>query len=303
MFVGGPMDFCYVDESGDGGELLTETRPASTPLVAIVGVIVPGTSWSDVIWSFLSLKKELNPHLHREQLDKVISCEMKGSDLRSDVRSPSRRRRRRAIRAIDGTMQILERTSCKIIARVHLKNIGEPANERALYTSSIGWLGATFQSYLVERGTEGLLVLDSRNHPKNLPVCHAISTRKFKSGGDQMSRVREVPLFGHSASHTVLQVADIVASALIFPLACSAFGRHLDWNVHSHHGYDELRTEFGARVRHLQYRYSNGAPARWRGGVHVSQPNRNLSSARIFGEPSTRGPGGLLAPSTELFGA
>ena len=44
-------------------------------------------------------------------------------------------------------------------------------------------------------------------------------------------------MFGHSDSHVALQVADILASAVLFPAACSAYCQALTWNQHIHPGY------------------------------------------------------------------
>lgn len=71
--------------------------------------------------------------------------------------------------------------------------------------------------------TTGLMILDSRTKVKNVGSVHGIITRKFKSGGDNLANLIESPVFGHSDSHIGLQLADIVASAGIFPMACAAY--------------------------------------------------------------------------------
>ena len=38
-------------------------------------------------------------------------------------------------------------------------------------------------------------------------------------------------MFGHSDAHVALQIADIVASALLFPMACAAYCYELGKNV------------------------------------------------------------------------
>jgi hypothetical protein len=69
----------------------------------------------------------------------------------------------------------------------------------------------------------GLVVLDSRTKVKNTGNADVITTQIFRQGGDPFQQFVEVPVFGHSDSHVVLQIADIIASTVVFPAACSAF--------------------------------------------------------------------------------
>lgn len=107
------MDICYVDESGSS-ELLCESAPGSTPVLVISGLIVPDGKLKDLVWEFLQLKKEFNPSLaDAPRLWEVIATEIKGANLRADVRSGVRRRVRRAHGMIGKILALLERHQCR----------------------------------------------------------------------------------------------------------------------------------------------------------------------------------------------
>jgi hypothetical protein len=63
-------------------------------------------------------------------------------------------------------------------------------------------------------------------------VSHSIFTQKFKAEGDQYPRVLEMPTFGHSNNHVGIQIADLLASALLYPMATCAYCRGHVSNVH-----------------------------------------------------------------------
>lgn len=96
-------------------------------------------------------------------------------------------------------------------------------------------------------------------------------------------------MFGHSDSHVALQVADILASAVLFPAACSAYCQALTWNQHIHPGYDQIRAQFGPRLKALQYRYFDPSLQVWRGGIYPTGPTGGLA-------PTLLAPPASLAP-------
>jgi hypothetical protein len=90
----------------------------------------------------------------------------------------------------------------------------------------------------------------------------------------------EVPLFAHSDNHAGIQIADLVVSTLVFPIACSAYGAP-EGNVHTSSRYRGLRAEHGERLRALQYRYLDKT-GRTRGGIVVSDPVGKRSGSCLF---------------------
>lgn len=279
------MDICYIDESGSS-ELLCTSAQASTPVFALVAVIVPEGRVRDLVWEFLKIKKLFSPSLAgpNVQLSDLIRAEIKGADLRGDVRRGGQGKRR-AFGIIDRLFDQLDRYDCRIVARVMAKTVDVQTDDRTIYGSSIGWICRTFHRYLDERQSSGLVILDSRTKVKNTPNSDVITTQVFRHGGDPFPRFAEVPVFGHSDSHVVLQIADILASAVVFPTACSAYCSHLGWNHHSHSGYHDIRTRYGPRLQARQFRYRDLATEQWRGGIYSYGNLGNAKPSDMFRSP------------------
>lgn len=94
--------------------------------------------------------------------------------------------------------------------------------------------------------------------------------------------MREVPLFAHSDNHAGLQLADLVASTLAFPMAAAAYCKPRTGAPHSSPYYDDVRSAFGRRLMSRQYRYRDET-GRWRGGLVVSDPIGHQSGSLLFG--------------------
>ncbi|MEU2051791.1 hypothetical protein [Streptomyces bungoensis] len=107
-------------------------------------------------------------------------------------------------------------------------------------------------------------------------------TRKYRAGGDPLKGVIESPVFGHSDTHTLLQLSDLVVSSLLFPIACHAYLSDVTWNVHCDDAYRPLREHFGERLKKLQFRYQDPAGT-WRGGIVVSDRRTTQPSSLMFG--------------------
>lgn len=62
--------------------------------------------------------------------------------------------------------------------------------------------------------------------------------------------------YGHSTNFAMLQLADIVCSAVLFPMYCYSFARSipdisLD-NININDGYGEIARRYSERIKHLQ---------------------------------------------------
>src|SRR5690606_19469580 len=110
---------------------------------------------------------------------------------------------------------------------------------------------------------------DCRSKAINVSVSHSIFTQRFKSSGDQYNRILELPLFANTDNHAGLQVADLLCSALLFPIAAYSYCLGHVNNVHVSQEYELLKTRYGSRLQQLQHRYRDGKD-RYRGGVTVS---------------------------------
>lgn len=290
------MYFCYVDESGSD-EMLDEEHPAASPVFALMGLIVPGDRQKSLIWDFLRLKKTLRPQLAgpKVKLSELVRAEIKGSDVRADVRdTTSRRRRRGGVRVMDQVLTLLETHQCGLIGKVVVKQPDVRMDQVGVYTSAVAELAASFNSQLSVAGDEGIMILDAQTKTKNVANVHTITTRKFRSGGDPLPHLVEAPLFGHSDTHVPLQIVDLVVSSMIFPMACRAYQGHLDWSVHCHPNYQEITARFGERLRALEYRYKDGGYRR--GGVRVTDIAERRPSLALYGALPP-GPG-QTGPST-----
>ena len=177
---------------------------------------------------FLHLKRRFNPR-YAESLRhdlRIMIYEIKGSDIRSDIRSASRNKRRRALGILDKTLSILERYECRIIAKAYIKEPGGIFDGVAAYTSTIQALYANFENFLdTKDGASGIVVADSRRKGQNNKVSFSIFTKKHRSAGDAYPHIIEMPLFGHSENHVGLQMADWIASALLYPMLSYTYCR------------------------------------------------------------------------------
>ena len=155
------------------------------------------------------------------------------------------------------------------------------------YHMSVAGIADDFHNRLAATGQSGMMVLDARTKVKNTPNVLGVTTRKFRSGGDPLPRLVESPVFGHSDSHLGLQAADIVASALVFPLACLAYCDNMPWNTHCHGNYQRILQRYAERLHKLECRDVVGGGGRT-GGVKVHDLRNHRASIEIFGPRAPR---------------
>lgn len=274
------MFLCYVDESGDEAPLRTRRDP---PVLVLGGLIVAEQHAKGLIWDFLQLKKDFNDSLRSadSKLSDVIAMEVKGAGIRSDLRSDSRRRRRRAVGILDKLLSLLETHQVQVIAEVHVK--GQRTLGRWVYPQAVARLAEQLEVQLRAAQSRGIMVLDARTKSKNVPSVARITTKRFRTGGDEFPHLVESPVFGHSDAHVILQIADLLVSALLFPMACAGFCLCLLDNVHPSDQYLDVRARFGERVRLLEHRYLNAQGDRV-GGIRVFD-HMNRQPTRAMLEP------------------
>lgn len=263
------MHLCYVDESGDTRPLDPADRNR-VPVCVVAGVLIEQRKLHQLTNDFLLLKGKWFPNAvsSRHFLERV-KTEIKGADLRRALRNgQSRNRRRHTIGFLDDFVDLLEAYQIGIVGRVWIKEINGPCDGSALYTFSIQAIASYFQHFLAARKSHGQIIADSRTPAHNAEVAHSIFTQKFKAPGDEYGRLLEMPTFGHSENHVGIQIADLVCSALIFPMATATYClAHLPNNVHVNRGFLQLKGRYGSRLSQRQYRYV--ADGRRRGGLTV----------------------------------
>jgi len=276
------VHLCYIDEAGNG-QTLDPVRPDAPPVLVVGGFTVPRAQVKSLTWAFLDVKKHYRPQLRNaEQLSEVIQHEIKGSDVRKNLRAGNHNWRRAAMDLVDSLLGILETHETRVLARVWIKEEGLAFDESGVYPASVAALNETFQAQLAHEHSRGMMVLDSRTKVKNAPNVHCVTTRKYRTGGDSLRGVIESPVFGHSDTHTLLQLADLVVSSLLFPIACHAYLGDVTWNVHCDDAYRPLREQFGRRLKKLQFRYQDPV-GKWRGGIVVSDRRTQQPSSLMFG--------------------
>jgi len=273
--------FCYLDESG-GAEPPDRDRDA-TPVMVILGLVVDAAQVPALTRDFLALKRQYFPGNYRSGhgLDH-IKVEVKGSELLQMTRSTSRGKRRQAARMRDDLLSLVAAHDCRILGRVWVKEPGKSLKPAATYCYAVQDIARHFSQYLQSQSSEGLLIADGRGHPQNVGTAHSIFTQKWSIAGDPYPAMIEVPLFAESDNHAGLQIADLLATAFVFPMAATAYCAPRSGAVHSSPRYEEVRRAFGGRLRSLQYRYRDEA-GRWRGGLVVSDKAGQQSGSILFG--------------------
>lgn len=264
------MHLCYMDESGHTSEI-SPAQPDQPPVFVLVGVSVPLARAKELTWGFLQLKKEFEPRLQRVRLSELITFELKGSSIRRDIRGRSRRTSRRALGQLDKTLRLLEKCGCQIMGKIVTKTVGPLRSDDSVYPPAVRDIAESFESLCAASASNGLMILDSRTKHKNMGNVNGITSQRFRSGGDPFPHLVEAPLLGHSDLHVPLQLVDIVASGLVFPIACAVYCASYDWNAHVRPEYLALREQFGARLQQLEYRYVDANGNR-RGGFQIEDP-------------------------------
>ena len=277
------MRICYIDESGDGRRP-NPSFPDVPPVLVICGLVLESDAIPALTGEFLKeLKEKKRFHPSKaglRPLDGILN-EVKGSDIRRDVHSGSRRRNRAAIGFLDRTTDLLSKYSVGIIGRVGIKHPSKQSNEPAMYTFSIQDIARHLQHDIAQQATTGLIICDSRSNSQNANVAHSVFTGMFKRTGNDYPNIVEMPVFGHSENHAGLQLADLVTSALVFPLACRTYCRGYMTGPHVHPAYDKLRSRYGMWLKHHQVRYQDAA-GRWVGGLTVSDSFGHRGGGEMF---------------------
>lgn len=275
------LRIAYLDESGDTAPLASATS-LTPPVFVPAAVILKQTRIQPLTTDFLRLKQRYFPAL-MPRTGHYLDCvrtEIKGAEIRRDLRLGRKTLIRHHLGFLDQFMSLLEKHDAKIVGRVWIKGIGKPINPTALYTSSVQNICSYFHHFLEREDDVGFIVADSRTAPQNSQVAHSVFTQKFSLHGDRYERLLEMPTYGHSENHVGLQVTDLLCSALLFPMAAFVYCSGHVTSVHVNPAYERLRARYGARLKRLQYRYSDGH--RSIGGIMVCDELTRRSGVHLF---------------------
>lgn len=282
------MYLCYIDEAGCTGRLPSQ-RSDIQPTFTLVGVIVPYGYLDSLTHAWIHLKERFFRESLSAQQRKTgrshylegILYEIKGNEIRKDIAGSSRNKRRHRIGFLDATVKLLRNHRVQFFARSLIKGVGVDIRGQSLYTSFAQDLCKDFQSFLATFSDEGLVIADSRDPNNNTSVAHSIFTSKYRAAGDLYPNLAEMPTFGHSDNHAGLQIADLLASAMITPALIAHYcSPHIN-GTHIRPKYHHIRTRYTNPLRELQYRYQD-ADGYWRGGLHVKDRLDGLRTGSLF---------------------
>lgn len=252
--------------------------------MVILGLIIDASLVPAITRDFLALKRRHFPGRFPTgpALNHVLT-EIKGSELLQMTRSDSRNKRRQAHIFRLGLLDLVTRYGCGIVGRVWVKEKGKSLKVTASYCYAVQDISLHFSQFLLSDRSQGLLIADGRTQSQNIQVAHSIFTQKWRTGGDPYPPIQEVPLFAHSDNHVGLQIADLIASTLVFPMAAAGYCAQARTLAHSSPRYKEVAKAHGETLKDLQFRYRDET-GRWRGGLVVSDPVGKRPGSALFGE-------------------
>lgn len=280
---------CSIDESGDL-VLLTEWAGQGMPLFVICGVFIDRDVATDLKRDFLVARRRIFRHSpHDPLLAELYEHEGKGSKLRRRVRKGSSDRT--AFEYLNAAIGLMEVYGVRFVGSVRVKEPNRPFAEMATYDKILCALTSDFHHYLESNGTLGQLTFDGRSKDQDLSAQRALCDHKYNPHHpsqilDRLPLLAGIPTPGDSKIHFGLQLADLLASALLFPMAMAAYSGAEPTNAHVSPAYRAITSAFGPRLFALQYRY-RGKGRQRRGGVLVSTHDRHLSPEKLFGLDKT----------------
>ncbi|MEQ1527176.1 MAG: DUF3800 domain-containing protein [Gallionella sp.] len=275
------MYLCYIDEAGCPGALPSATSDIQ-PILVLTGLFLPQCNLIAITRDFLTLKAQFNPDVAsklKHELD-IARYEIKGSDLRRDIRKGNRNLRRQVFGFLDKTLGLLEKYDVKLAAKIYIKKPNGGFDGKAVYASAVQSLCAEFQTYLAVKNSSGIVIADSRTPGLNSIVSHSVFTQKFRAAGDPYSHILEMPVFGHSENHVAIQMADFLSSTLLFSMASHIYCTGHISSVHVHTNDQKIAERYAERLRNIAHRYWD--VSRYRGGITVNDAILKRSASLLF---------------------
>lgn len=245
------MYFQYVDESGCPGALI-DTESDIQPVLSLVGVSFAEKHLRFLTDEFLDLKQQFYPHLSRSRhaLDWVL-YEIKGSEISRSIRLGTEKEKQHSLLFLGSLLNLTKQYEGQIQGKVYIKPPGGAFDGIAAYTSACQMLCQVYQEFLESKDSNGIVVMDSRTQAQNKRVSHSIFTEKFRSAGDKYPRILEMPFFGHSENHVGIQIADLINSALVYPMASVRYCQAQVEHAHVDKSFEILWHSFEERLSSL----------------------------------------------------
>lgn len=271
----------FVDESGCLGAL-PMGKSKIQPVFCMAGVILPVERVAFLTREWIELKRRYFPGLCRRNARPWDwqRAEVKGAEVRANLRSTRRKEQRQAIGFTDRVLDLMQSHRARFVARTWIKVPGDSFDPNSVYTFSMQALCADFQEMLFIEDAQGLVIADSRMPRPNSRVSHSIFTMRYRAKGDAYPNLVEVPVFGHSDNHAGLQICDIFSSSLLFPICAHYFFGKKIKNSHLHPAYEKIAQRYCHRIQTMQFRY--GPSHRRQGGLVVSDPFGKRGAGQLF---------------------
>lgn len=251
------MHICYIDESGDS-QPIRGPKDDKQPLLVIGGLFVRADRIRDITSDFIKLKRTYYPGALSATHDlDVLLSEIKGSDLRADIRRHHSKSRlvQHHFRFLDDVLALCKTHRIKIVARIWVKSFGIPINDKSVYTTTAQNIARRFQVYLAQNNSRGMMIADHRDPARNQYVAHSVFTQKHKmsGGGDAFPLIDETAVFGMSNNHACLQIADLICSTILAPISARALLKGVIDNTHTHVNFDAISKRYSRRLKALQF--------------------------------------------------
>ena len=250
--------------------------------MVVSGLIVRADMLDRLTADFLEMKRRYRP-TEGTDLD-YIPIEIKGAALRSRIRSGGHRSQRYALGVLDRAVSLVENYDIRLVGRIWVKEVNKRLRPRASYTLSIRNIADHYNRFLKERVEHGVILCDGRKAYQNNQVSHSILAQKYNQSGDAFPSLIEAPFFGRSHYHVGLQLADIVASGMLFPIAARVYCAEGLKSIHTDSRFEILRDRYSSRLHARQYFYTD-TRGRRRGGVVVSDKLNKKPSKLLFQPP------------------
>jgi hypothetical protein len=278
------MYICYVDESGDAGTLdLTDAN--LNPLFVITGLVIKHTRLINLTFDFLKIKSRFFPNRFAPPMFPLdrIKEEIKGNDLRKYLRGDNRRNYQLSIGFIDSCIALLRANDVRLLGRALIKAPGKINSDAAFYGRSMMHIYQHFNALLEDKFELGFVIADGRRPAQNQKTTHVIFTQIHKSIGSEYPRIVEIPAYGQSNNFAMLQMADIICSAVVFPMLIDAFSDFLtgSGNKHVSAKYSAVRDRYKTQIKDMQFRYLN-TNGTWMGGLLVADGTGRKRSASLL---------------------
>jgi hypothetical protein len=265
--------------------------------MVIAGLSVDRAVLKNMTTDYLRLKQVYYPRSapRVNHLLDYILAEIKATDLRRELRSTNRDDRRHAIGYLDRIIELLLRYGARAIGRIWVKQPGTGLDPASTYTYAIQDIARHFEHQLAATRTAGLMICDSRMHNQDREVSHSVFTMKQRHAGDPLPHLVESPVFGNSDNHSGLQLADLLAGAFLFPMACRTYCQGCLATTHMSATYDQVKSRYAVRLHALQYIYQTNA-GRTGGGIVVSDRRGRRPSRDLFSVPAVAQRAGPARP-------